>query len=76
MTFDISFLIIGWALTLTQNVYLVGTMVGVGDGYFDSQMNQSKLSVAMYGIGARHYLFQVKSICNLDLILGPVEWVY
>ncbi|MDR1030131.1 MAG: hypothetical protein LBL76_04595, partial [Treponema sp.] len=53
ITIDMSLLTIGWALT--QNVYLVGTMSGLGDGYFDSEMNQSQINIAMYGIGTRYY---------------------
>jgi hypothetical protein len=68
MTLDISILTIGWALT--QNVYLVGTMAGVGDGYFDSQMNQSQLTVAMYGIGARYYPLPSKKHLQLGLDFG------
>ena len=68
MTLDLSLLTIGWALT--QNVYLVGTIVGIGDGYFDSQMNQSLLSVAMYGIGARYYPLPSKKHLQLGLDFG------
>ncbi|MDR2757841.1 MAG: hypothetical protein LBB78_00505 [Spirochaetaceae bacterium] len=68
MTLDLSLLTIGWALT--QNVYLVGTIAGVGDGYFDSQMNQSQLSIAMYGIGAKYYPLPSKKYLQLGLDLG------
>jgi hypothetical protein len=69
MTLDLNILTIGWALT--QNVYLVGTMAGVGDGYFDSQMKQSQLSVAMYGIGVRYYPLPNKKYLQLGLDFGP-----
>jgi hypothetical protein len=68
MTLDLSILTIGWALT--QNVYLVGTMAGVGDGYFDSQMKQSQLTVAMYGIGARYYPLPSKKHLQIGLDFG------
>jgi hypothetical protein len=68
MTIDLSMLTIGWALT--QNVYLVGNIAGVGDGYFDSQMNQSQISIAMYGIGTRYYPLPSKKHLQLGLDLG------
>jgi hypothetical protein len=68
MTIDLSMLTIGWALT--QNVYLVGTVAGVGDGYFDSQTNQSQISIAMYGVGARYYPLPSKKHLQLGLDLG------
>jgi hypothetical protein len=68
ITLDMSFLTIGWALT--QNVYLVGTVVGVGDAYFDSLMNQCQLSVFMYGIGARYYPLPSKKHLQLGLDVG------
>jgi hypothetical protein len=71
MTLDLSYLTIGWALT--QNVYLVGTIAGVGDGYFDSEMNQSQLTVTMYGIGARYYPLPSKKYLQLGLDFGTSQ---
>jgi hypothetical protein len=68
MTLDLSFLTIGGALT--QNVYLVGIIAGIGDAYFDSEMNQSQLSVAVYGIGARYYPLPSRKHLQLGLDLG------
>jgi hypothetical protein len=71
MTLDLSLLTIGWALT--QNVYIVGTIAGVGDGYFDSQMNQNQLTVSMYGIGARYYPLPSKKHLQLGLDFGASQ---
>ncbi|MDR2797132.1 MAG: hypothetical protein LBB80_02210 [Treponema sp.] len=68
MTIDLSLFTIGWALT--QNVYLVGTLAGVGDRYLDSQKNQSQISIAMYGIGTRYYPLPSKKHLQLGLDVG------
>ncbi|MDR1072186.1 MAG: hypothetical protein LBL45_00715 [Treponema sp.] len=68
MTIDLQLLTIGWALT--QSVYLVGTIPAIGDAYFDAQMNQSQINVAMYGIGARYYPLPSKKHLQLGLDLG------
>ncbi|MDR0707193.1 MAG: hypothetical protein LBF60_04870 [Treponema sp.] len=68
MTIDIQLLTIGWALM--QNMYLVGTIPAVGDAYFDADMNQSQISVAMYGIGARYYPLPSKKYLQLGLDAG------
>jgi hypothetical protein len=68
ITMDFSILTIGWALT--QNVYLVGNIAGIGDAYFDSQMNQSQISITMYGIGTRYYPLPSKKNLQLGLDLG------
>jgi hypothetical protein len=68
MTIDLQLLTIGWALT--QNLYLVGTIPSVGDGYFDAQMNQSQITIALYGMGARYYPLPNKKYLQLGLDLG------
>lgn len=68
ITLDISLLTIGWALT--QDMYLVGSIGGIGDGYFDSQMNQSQITVETYGIGTRYYPLPGKKYLQLGLDLG------
>jgi hypothetical protein len=71
ITIDLSLLTIGWALA--QNMYLVGTIAGTGDGYFDvqmTQMNQSQINVTMYGIGTRYYPLPSKKHLQLGLDLG------
>ena len=68
ITMDLNMLTIGWALT--QNVYLVGTIASIGDGYFDSQMNQNQISIAMYGVGTRYYPLPDKKHLQLGLDLG------
>jgi hypothetical protein len=68
MAMDLQLLTIGWALT--QNVYLAGTVAGFGDAYFDADMNQSQLTVAMYGIGVRYYPLPSKKHIQLGLDLG------
>ena len=73
MTIDLSMLTIGWALT--QNVYLAGTMAGVGDGYVDSQYSPSQISIAMYGIGTRYYPLPSKKHLQLGLDLGTSRMV-
>ncbi|MDR0722687.1 MAG: hypothetical protein LBF75_07875 [Treponema sp.] len=71
LTMDMSLLTIGWALT--QNGYLVGTIAGVGDAYIDSEMNQSQLSIGMFGIGTRYYPLPSKKHLQLGLDVGISE---
>jgi hypothetical protein len=68
ITVDLNMLTIGGALR--DNVYLVGTIAGVGDGYFDSANNQSQITVAMYGLGVRYYPLASKKNLQLGLDLG------
>jgi hypothetical protein len=62
-TVDLSMLTIGGALK--DNLYLVGSIAGIGDGYFDEKMNQSQITIAMLGLGARYYPLASKK--NLQL---------
>ncbi|MDR1216588.1 MAG: hypothetical protein LBK25_07900 [Treponema sp.] len=68
-TADLQFLTIGWALT--QDLYLVGTMSGIGDSYFDTQNNQNPMIIiATYGIGARYYPLPSKKYLQVGLDVG------
>ncbi|MDR1126740.1 MAG: hypothetical protein LBL06_01285 [Treponema sp.] len=67
-TVDLQFLTVGRALT--QSMYLVGTMSTVGDGYFDAQMNQSQITIIMWGVGARYYPLPSKKYLQLGLDVG------
>jgi hypothetical protein len=64
-TLDLSMLTIGGALQ--DNLYLVGTIAGVGDGYVDAQSNQSQITIAQYGIGLRYYPLPSKTHLQLGL---------
>ncbi|GHU70089.1 hypothetical protein FACS189450_03990 [Spirochaetia bacterium] len=66
MTLDLDMITIGWALT--QNLYLVGTVAGAGDGFFDSSFNQSQINTYLFGIGTRFY--PLKKYLQLGLDLG------
>jgi hypothetical protein len=69
VTADFQFLTIGWALM--QDLYLVGTISGIGDVYVDTQNNQNSIVViAMYGLGARYYPLPSKKYLQLGLDLG------
>jgi hypothetical protein len=68
LTMDLSIITFGWALK--QNFYLVGTIAGVGDAYYDSDMNQSQISIYMYGIGTKFYPLPSKKYLQLGLDLG------
>jgi hypothetical protein len=67
-TFDMSMLTIGG--TLRDNLYLVGSVAGVGDGYFDAKMNQNQITIAMFGLGVRYYPMASKKHLQLGLDLG------
>jgi hypothetical protein len=65
----------GWALT--QNFYLVGSISGVNDLFYDSLLGESEngkgggIGIYMYGIGARYYPLANKKHLQLGLDLGP-----
>jgi hypothetical protein len=67
-TIDLSMLTIGGALR--DNLYLVGNIAGVGDGYFDTQMNHSQITIAMFGFGVRYYPLASKKHLQLGFDLG------
>jgi hypothetical protein len=67
-TLDLTMLTIGGALRDT--VYLVGTIAGVGDAYFDSEDNHNQITTAMYGLGIRYYPLPSKKHLQLGLGLG------
>jgi hypothetical protein len=68
MTLDLSMITIGGALG--DNVYLVLSVAGVGDAYFDSEENQNQITTAVYGLGIRCYPLPGKKHLQLGLDLG------
>ncbi|MDR1216587.1 MAG: hypothetical protein LBK25_07895 [Treponema sp.] len=69
VTADFQFLTIGWALM--QDLYLVGTISGIGDIYVDTQNNMiPMIAIETYGIGARYYPLPSKKYLQLGLDLG------
>jgi hypothetical protein len=75
ITVDMDFLTIGGALR--DNLYLVGTVAGVGDGYSHAKTNQNEttvstdaIAISMYGLGLRWYPLQSKKHLQLGYDLG------
>jgi hypothetical protein len=75
-TLDMNLITIGWALT--QDLYLVGSIAGIGDSYSysyrdsnsESKMSLSDVIVEMYAVGARYYPLPVKKYLQLGLDAG------
>jgi hypothetical protein len=75
VTLDMSFFTIGGALR--DNLYLVGTIAGVGDGYSHAKTNKNETTIStdmmvisMYGLGLRWYPLQSKKHLQLGYDLG------